>query len=72
MSLKNWKNLDFLFENSHFFEDFFGKTALNWELALFSAVWKPHYTGDRTNWNRTNRGIPVYYSKLETMQSYLP
>jgi hypothetical protein len=37
------------FENSHFFEDYFGKTALNWGTALFSAVWKTQYTGDRTN-----------------------
>ena len=42
-----------------FFWFFFGKTALNRGLALFSRVSKLHYTGDRTNWNRTNRGLPV-------------
>ena len=29
-------------------------------MSPFSAVCRPHLTGDRTNWNRTNRGIPVY------------
>ena len=67
---KNWKNFEFFFENSHFFEDFFGKTALNRELAQFSVVWKPHYTRDCTKW-----GIPVH--NLEVWQNcfwhkYLP
>ena len=34
-----------MFEKNSFFH-FFGQTALTRELALFSAVWKPHYTGD--------------------------
>ena len=25
-----------------------------------STVWKPYYTGDRTKWNRTKRGLPEY------------
>ena len=37
-----------------FLKILFGKTALHRRLALFSAGWKPHYTGDRTD-----RGIPV-------------
>ena len=37
------------FENQHILKIFFGKTALNRGLALFSAVWKLHYTKDRTN-----------------------
>ena len=43
---KKWKNVEF-FWTFAFFVDCFGKTALNRGLALFSAVLKPHYTGDR-------------------------
>ena len=60
---KNWKK-HWIFWKVAFFEDFLEKNALNRGLALFSAVWKTHYTGDRTNWNRTNRGIPVHYRTM--------
>ena len=38
------------------------KITLYWGFALFSAIFSSHYTGDRTNWNRTNRGPPVLCS----------
>ena len=42
---------------------FLGKNALNRGLALLIAVWKLNYTGDGTNWNRTNRGVPEIVKK---------
>ena len=41
----------------------FQKIALYQGFALFSAIFNLHYTGDRTNWNRTNRRPPVLSSK---------
>ena len=35
------------------------KIALHRGFALFSAIFNSRYTGDRTKWNRTNRGPPV-------------
>jgi len=63
---KNWKNIDFFWKFA-FVCIFFGKTALNRGLALFSAVSKPHYTWDRTNWKRTNRGLPVLGFSLNSV-----
>ena len=35
------------------------ENILQWSIALFSAICNSHYSGDRTNWNPTNRGHPV-------------
>ena len=68
---KNWKNVDF-FLNSHFLEDFFGKTALNRGLALLSAVWKLHYTGDRTIWNRITGNPCILIFFIQTLSTPIP
>ena len=48
------------------FEFFFlEKNALNQEMHLFSAVCKPHYTGDGSNWIGTNQGISVLMSNAD-------
>ena len=37
------------------------KIALYRGFTLLSAIFNSHYTGDRTNWNRTNRGPSVFW-----------
>ena len=54
----------FYLENYRFFEDCFGKTALNQELALFSAVWKQHYTGVTLIETALNREFPIQIQKI--------
>ena len=59
---KNWKKKIKVEKKSIFFWKlllFWEKTALNRGISVFSGVCKPHYTGDHTNRNRTNRGSPV-------------